>query len=223
MEEYAIVLTAIGGYLLGSIPFGLILSKIFLKTDIRKIGSGSIGATNVSRVNKKLAVITMLLDASKGALAGYLASIAIPYLYDSTLLDIAVMVDYITEYDFMMIGGLFAVLGHNFPVWLKFKGGKGVATTFGLIILLNPMMALYAFLIWITTVLISGYSALGAIVATVSVPFLGYEFLEGYDMVIYGLYILAALSLIRHQSNIRRLIKGQENSFWVKSSSKEKK
>ena len=139
-------LFGIGGYFLGSIPFGLVLCFLAGYGDIRKIGSGNIGATNVLRTgNKTLALLTVLLDASKAGLAAYIAKECCPnYAYD--LYGMPTTVSQLAA----LIAGTCAILGHNFPVWLKFKGGKGVASAFGFVLVLNPQIALLALLIWIT-------------------------------------------------------------------------
>jgi acyl phosphate:glycerol-3-phosphate acyltransferase len=179
------------GYLAGSIPFGLLLTRLTKAGDLRAIGSGNIGATNVLRTGRKgLALATLLLDVLKGALPTWLA---MRWLGP----DLAVLV------------GLGAILGHCFPVWLGFRGGKGVATAAGVVLALSPLimvlvLALFAVLVWLTR-----YVSLGSIAAALAAPLLAWTF-ELYQ--IRDLYVLlAVIILIKHQANIRRLLAGTEN------------
>jgi acyl phosphate:glycerol-3-phosphate acyltransferase len=180
-------------YLLGSIPFGLILTKIFLKADIRQIGSGNIGATNVMRSGKKgLAIATLLLDAGKGALAVWFAG-------------------YVYNHDASIIAGLFAVVGHIFPVWLRYKGGKGVATTLGVFFAINWAFALVVCGIWIGAFLVCRISSLSAIMAICYSPVAAY-LLDNYLTALLCLS-LAGLIIFSHRSNIERLLTGSEHKF----------
>lgn len=182
MEYLQTGLFLVLSYLLGSIPFGLILTKMAGLGDIRAIGSGSIGATNVLRTgSKKLALATLILDGGKGALALLLFGSNPWYL-------------------------LAAILGHNFPVWLKFKGGKGVATTFGGLLVLNPLLALCCGVTWLLTAIISRISSLSAIIAGIAMPIFGFFLDEN----VIALLILSVLAIYRHKSNIQRLLKGEE-------------
>src|SRR5215510_6720902 len=145
------IIAALLGYLLGSIPFGLLLTKLAGLGDIRSIGSGNIGATNVLRTGRKdLALATLLLDGGKGAVAVLLARM-------------------VSE-DLTVIAGGAAILGHQFPVWLKFKGGKGVATKFGTLIAVNWMVGLATCVVWFVTAVLFRYSSLSALVATAASP-----------------------------------------------------
>jgi len=190
-EEMEFALTIIGGYLIGSIPFGLILTRLGGYGDIRDIGSGNIGATNVLRTgNKKLALATLVLDAVKGA-----AAIGIAY--------------YFAGYDMAMVAGFFALLGHLFPIWLKFKGGKGVATALGILLALHPVVGVAACAIWLLTALITRYSSLSALVAVASVPAIAY-FLQADPNFIGLCGIIATLVFFKHRANIRRLIAHEE-------------
>jgi glycerol-3-phosphate acyltransferase PlsY len=182
------------GYLLGSIPFGLLLTRLAGLGDIRQVGSGNIGATNVLRTgNKPLAAATLLLDGGKGAgatliataLAGPLAGLA---------------------------AGLGAVLGHNFPIWLRFKGGKGVATTLGTLIAIAWPVGLSAGATWIAVAALSRYSSLAALVALGTAP--------AYALFVFdaphaaaAAAALAALAIARHHQNIRRLLNGTESKI----------
>ncbi|MBL6598586.1 MAG: glycerol-3-phosphate 1-O-acyltransferase PlsY [Alphaproteobacteria bacterium] len=181
---------ALFGYLLGSIPFGLVLTKMAGLGDVRNIGSGSIGATNVLRTGRKgLALATMLLDIGKGAVAVLIANIYGP--------DIAVLA----------AGG--AMLGHCFPVWLKFKGGKGVATAAGILLAIAPFVGLAAFGVWLVTVVTTRYSSLGALVAVIAAPILAY-YLANLQIAELAAF-MAVLITFRHHQNIRRLLSGTES------------
>lgn len=179
------------GYLLGSVPFGLVLSRIAGLGDIRKIGSGNIGATNVLRTGHKgLALATLLLDSGKGAAA--------------VLLVRAVFGDIAALY---AAGG--AVLGHILPVWLRFKGGKGVATTLGTLIAVDWIMGLVACAAWLAAALISRISSLGALSAMAAAP--AYAFLFGAQPGTGWLALfLAVVVWGAHHANIARLLRGQE-------------
>lgn len=185
------------GYLMGSIPFGLVLSKIFGYGDIRKIGSGNIGATNVLRTgNKALAFLTVLLDAGKGALAIYIVYIAFPgphYFWGPLLSSIV---------------GIGAIIGHCYPVWLKFKGGKGVATTLGTLLAAFPIAGVVACLTWLAVAVIFKISSLAALTAMVSAPIVVF-FVYGYKLAIV-VVLISALVFWKHRANIRRLLKGEE-------------
>jgi acyl phosphate:glycerol-3-phosphate acyltransferase len=180
---------AIVGYLLGSIPFGLIVSRAGGYGDIRNIGSGNIGATNVLRTgNKALAALTLLLDLGKGA-----AAVAIGWHWGEPS---------------ALIAGLGAVLGHMFTVWLGFRGGKGVATALGVLLTLAWPVAVIGFAIWLIAVVAFRYSSLAALVAAavsaVVAPFL----VDTATAILIA--IVALLVILRHHANIRRLIAGRE-------------
>lgn len=209
MIEYIVIFA--GGYLLGSIPFGLLLTKIAGYGDIRSIGSGNIGATNVLRTgNKKLALATLLLDGGKGAAAVLLAQ-------------------YAMTFDAAMIAALGAFIGHLFPVWLKFKGGKGVATTLGILIALMPTLGLACCALWLLTAFAFRMSSLAALVAIGLSPvvawFLTKDFSSTQNLpdgstiwlvnhhLNYLPYICAAMTILvfyKHKDNIRRILKGEE-------------
>ncbi|MSP83701.1 MAG: glycerol-3-phosphate 1-O-acyltransferase [Alphaproteobacteria bacterium] len=182
-------LSGLLGYLLGSIPFGLVLTRLAGYGDIRKIGSGNIGATNVLRTgNKVLAAATVLLDGGKGALAAYLGFRFGP--------------------DMAVIAGTAAVVGHLFPIWLRFRGGKGVATTLGVFLGLNPAVGALACAAWLAAFALTRISSLGSIVSLAVLPVLAYFVADRQTTEVAGL--LAVLLIARHHANIRRLLRGEE-------------
>ena len=209
-NDTLLLILGIGGYLLGSIPFGLVLCYIAGYGDIRKIGSGNIGTTNVLRTgNKTLALLTLILDAFKAGIAAYLAEKLVPntqlYIWGETT-DLSTIA--------ALIAGGCAVLGHNFPIWLKFKGGKGVASSFGLLLVLTPKIALLALAIWIFMVVMFRYSSLAAITAATLTPIITYFMTDKFYTICYVLLVM--LLLIRHHTNFVRLFKGQESKVKFK-------
>ena len=179
------------GYLFGSIPFGLVLTRLARKDDIRKIGSGNIGATNVLRTgNRTLALATLLLDSGKGAAAALTFGYFDPWAG--------------------LIGGGFSVIGHNFPVWLKFRGGKGVATTLGVLIALDWPVGIAVCTTWILIVSLFRISSLAALVALSISPIYAWWLTDDPGVIVLA-SLLAVLSLLRHRENIARLMKGQES------------
>ena len=183
------LIAAIAGYLLGSIPFGLILTKLAGLGDVRNIGSGNIGATNVLRTgNKGLAMATLILDGGKGALAVVLAGIYAP--------------------EAMLVAGGAAFLGHLYPVWLGFKGGKGVATFLGIALAVNWVLGLVCCAVWLATAALFRMSSLAALVAAIAAPLYA-ALMLGQDTML--LFIgLAALICLRHKDNIERIRAGEE-------------
>ena len=185
--EYLII--ALCSYLLGSIPFGFILTKIFLNKDIRDIGSGNIGATNALRTgNKSLAYATLILDISKAIM---------PVLY--------VKFNYP---DHIFIASLCAFLGHVFPIWLKFKGGKGVATYVGILFSINLTFGLIFIISWVITFVISKYSSLSSLVASMIIPIYLIIF-QNYNSIFF--IIIFVLIFYTHRENVKRL-KNKEES-----------
>ena len=185
-----ILLVFLYSYFLGSIPFGLILTKLFLHEDIRKIGSGNIGATNVLRTGKKfLAIMTLMLDVIKGFLTVYATSIYFN--------------------DFVYLAALICFIGHIYPVWLKFKGGKGVAVYLGTIIFISFKCAVIFGLIWIITLFIYKFSSLSSIISALFV-FIYSVFLNNFSL---SLYVIIAfiIMLYTHKENIMRLRNKTEN------------
>lgn len=185
-----IVLAAVIGYLLGSIPFGMLLTGVAGLGDIRHIGSGNIGATNVLRTgNKALAVVTLLLDLAKGVAA--------------------VLIGSIWGGDAMLAAAGAVILGHMFPVWLGFRGGKGAATGLGVLLALTWPVAAIAFAIWLAMLAIFHYSSLAALVATLAAVTLA-AFLTPAATA-YLIAGIALLVILRHHENIRRLLAGTES------------
>lgn len=211
MSIYTIfALCAAGGYLLGSIPFGLVLTRLAGYGDIRKIGSGNIGATNVLRTgNKTLALLTVLLDAFKAGFAAYLAYKIVPSA-DFVFCGFYTKLNIVAE----LVAGTAGILGHNFPVWLKFKGGKGVASAFGFILVTNWQIALIALGIWLVMAFLFRYSSLSALTAAASVPFITFFMAEPIYTIFYTAIVI--LLIARHHANISRLIKGQESKISFK-------
>lgn len=193
--SYGPVLALVFGYLLGSIPFGLLITRAAGLGDVRKIGSGNIGATNVLRTgNKGLAAATLLLDALKGTaavlIAGHFAS------------------------ELGLWAGLGAFLGHLFPVWLGFKGGKGVATYLGVLVALAWQVALIFAVVWLAIAFLARYSSLAALTAAIVVPIALYVLSTPQ---IAGLFALMSLIVImKHRANIERLLAGTEGKIGAK-------
>ncbi len=186
-----------GAYLLGAVPFGLLVTKLAGLGDIRAIGSGNIGTTNVLRTGRKdLALLTLLLDGGKGAVAVLIAANWGP--------------------DTALMAALGAVLGHLFPVWLKFKGGKGVATTLGVLLALSLPVGAAACASWVATAAVFRFSSLAALVSTASAPFFAWLFLQDLQAV-QMTAALAVLAWWRHHANIGRLLRGKEPRIGQKS------
>ncbi|MCK5375086.1 MAG: glycerol-3-phosphate 1-O-acyltransferase PlsY [Alphaproteobacteria bacterium] len=201
-----ILILFIVAYILGSIPFGLILTKVFTGQDLRKIGSNSIGTTNVLRTgNKILTAVTLLCDMGKGAVPilfvfGGLPSISQPFLdLSDFFIPIALTI------------GLGAIVGHCFPVWLKFKGGKGVATTFGVLLAAVPYSGLAALATWLIVAVTTRYSSLSALCAYITAPIVTF-FVYGSMPASISLAI-SILIWVRHKDNIKRLLNGTENKI----------
>lgn len=188
-------------YLVGSIPFGLIVAKLFGRGDVRKEGSGNIGATNVSRVAGPLAgILTLLLDGAKGAVAVLAAG---RYSNDNAM--------------WIVIAGLAALVGHCFPVWLKFKGGKGVATAAGVYLALCPPAFLGGLILFLLTAGFSRYVSLGSVAAAVAMPLLIYFLWAPHHapplVITFGALAVAVLIGYKHDGNLHRLVQGTEPKF----------
>ncbi|MFO1153037.1 MAG: glycerol-3-phosphate 1-O-acyltransferase PlsY [Rhodospirillales bacterium] len=190
---------ALAGYLAGSIPFGLLITRFAGVGDIRRIGSGNIGATNVLRTGRKgLAAATLLLDALKGALPVLLfTDAAAPGGWPP------------------LVAGFAAVIGHNFPVWLAFRGGKGVATTLGVLAGLAWPVGLAVAGVWLVTARVFRYSSLAALLALTSAPFWMLWLADGARAGLAA--VLALIAVIRHMDNIRRLAAGEESKIGAKT------
>jgi acyl phosphate:glycerol-3-phosphate acyltransferase len=199
------IIGLVGGYLLGSIPFGLLLTRAAGLGDVRSIGSGNIGATNVLRTgNKKLAAATLVLDCLKGTAAVVLAK----YLLGQTP---------------ALAAGLGAFLGHVFPVWLGFKGGKGVATYIGVLLGLMPILAAVFCGVWLLVAFLGRYSSLSALVASVAVLAASWMFASPFQSLTINppmtlvLTVMTALLYIKHRPNIARLTAGTEPKIGAKT------
>lgn len=201
MDILGFVLSAALGYLLGSVPFGLVIVNAAGLGDIRAIGSGNIGATNVLRTGRKdLALATFLLDSGKAAIALGLAKM----LFGETA---------------GYIAGAAAFVGHCFPVWLGFKGGKGVATFFGVLLLGLPITGLAAGAVWILTAIATRYSSLASLLAALSAPLTAFLLRDpdSWGIPVGFCCVLTALIFYRHQTNIARLLDGSEPKIGDKS------
>ncbi|MFK0688159.1 glycerol-3-phosphate 1-O-acyltransferase PlsY [Mesorhizobium sp. IMUNJ 23033] len=193
--SYGVILALVFGYLLGSIPFGLLVTRAAGLGDVRKIGSGNIGATNVLRTgNKGLAVATLLLDALKGTAAVLIAARFGP--------------------DFGLWAGFGAFLGHLFPAWLGFKGGKGIATYLGVLIGLAWQVALIFAVVWLAVAFLFRYSSLAALVAAVVVPITLYFLNTPQIASLFA--VMSLIAIIKHRANISRLLAGTEGKIGAK-------
>lgn len=194
---------AVVSYLLGSIPFGYLLVRVFRGEDVRQSGSGNIGATNVSRTSPLLGVVTLLLDAAKGSAGVLFAAFSCHGLAPPVV------------FREMSLAALCAVIGHMFPVWLKFRGGKGVATGLGSFAIIAPKAVLVGAVIFAAVLAISRYVSLGSIIAVTAFPF-GVFALHEYGNSWPALAFMSLVSLlviVKHRANIRRLLAGTENRF----------
>jgi glycerol-3-phosphate acyltransferase PlsY len=181
------------GYLLGSIPFGLLITRLGGTRDLRQIGSGNIGATNVLRTGRKeLAILTLVCDVLKGTLA-------------------VVVADHVGGQDLAILAALGAFLGHLFPVWLRFRGGKGVATYIGILIALAWHAAVVFCLVWLVVAAVSRYSSLAALVASLATPFFLWS--DGYQQEAQLFALFTVLLWVKHRSNLARLAAGTEGKI----------
>lgn len=185
-------------YLVGSIPTGYLIGKYFFNVDIKQLGSGNIGATNVLRnLGKKMGILTLLGDALKGVIPVVFAILFKPYPLNKSL---------------VFFCALSAFLGHLFPIYLKFKGGKGVATALGIYIVLFPLQVLYALIVFFLVVLKTRYVSLGSILAALSMPlFVSFSAKDTYQVALS--VIISALVIYKHKDNIHRLLEGRENKL----------
>jgi len=183
--------SAIAAYLIGSVPFGIITARLY-GVDLRSKGSGNIGATNALRViGRKAGALTLAGDVLKG-----LAAVSLGV--------------YLAGRDAGVVAAAAAVIGHDFPVYTGFKGGKGVATTFGVVLALEPLIALMAFIAWVVPVVLWRYSSLGAIISFGLLPLMSYVMKEGDRWFILLSVFMTTLAFIKHRSNIGRLVRGEE-------------
>ncbi len=186
-----LIIVAVYSYLLGSIPFGLILTKIFLKKDIREIGSGNIGTTNVLRTGKKsLAVATLVLDLLKGYF-----SIIITFFYFDNLISYSALICFV---------------GHIFPIWLKFKGGKGVATYLGVVLALSYKFFLIFGITWLVLSFLFRYASLSSIISSLIVFVYSYFFINNFSLI---LFIFFVIIIYTHRENIVRLKNSEESKI----------
>lgn len=199
----SLVLIAAASYLLGSIPFGYLLVRIFCGEDVRRSGSGNIGATNVSRKSPVLGALTLLLDAAKGFFAVQLASSFSPFLPGDPRIERA-----------MAASALLAIMGHMFPLWLRFRGGKGVATALGGFLRFSPTAVGVAIIIFLMVVLVSHRISLGSILTAALFPVSIFLLQRSRDPWVIAFIAASALLIIaRHHQNIRRLLSGAEPQF----------
>jgi glycerol-3-phosphate acyltransferase PlsY len=197
LEPTAIAALLICGYLLGSIPFGVIITRLGGAGDIRKVGSGNIGATNVLRTGRRgLALATLLCDGGKGAVA-----VLVAYLWAERAGTQSLVAE-------ALAGGA-AFIGHLFPVWLRFRGGKGVATFFGVLLAIAWPVGVLAGATWIAMAVLARVSSLAALTAAALAPLFAFAVHAGYPVIALSLF-MAALIFIRHHENIARLLKGEE-------------
>lgn len=197
MFQLDVLLSAIGGYLLGSIPFGLVLARLFGQGDIRQIGSGNIGATNVLRTGRKdLAFATLLLDAAKAGVAALVFS----HFFGQTA---------------GLFAGALALVGHCFPLWLKFKGGKGVATFFGVLLATAWPVGISAGAVWLLCAFVTRMSSLSALAAALAAPIIAA--MLGHEPVAIMAASLAVIIFVRHAENIGRILSGTESKIGSKN------
>lgn len=193
-------------YLLGSIPFGYLLVRTFRKQDIRTTGSGNIGATNVARSGAKgLAIATLLLDLGKGSVAVIAAFL---------IARNSGQFDRTQAFDLAMAAAVAAVLGHVFPIWLGFRGGKGVATALGVFLALSPLLAFAILLVFVVIFALSRYVSLSSIIAAAAVPLVAMLLWHNQSTIVRsGSIFIALLVILKHHENIRRLLAGTEAKF----------
>jgi glycerol-3-phosphate acyltransferase PlsY len=204
MNPYLIA--AAVGYLLGSIPFGYLVVRIFKGEDVRATGSGNIGATNVARKSPALGIATLVLDAAKGLAAVLVARALFSGPHQPLI---------------MTTAAFFAVLGHLFPVWLKFRGGKGVATSFGAFLLLTPKSILCLVVLFLLIAVALRYVSLGSVAVAVAFPLLAWAFHEYADQrQLIFVAVVSALIIWRHRQNIGRLAAGTESKLGAKAETK---
>jgi glycerol-3-phosphate acyltransferase PlsY len=191
-----ILISAVAGYFLGSIPFGYLLVRTFRGADVRTTGSGNIGATNVARTSPLLGLLTLVLDVLKGMAA---VSMALTLWPDTRTL--------------AFVAALAAISGHIFPIWLRFRGGKGVATGLGSFILLTPKAVLLAMAVFVILLAACRFVSLASVTAAVSLPLFTLVLREGSSAQIYMVAISSALIIVKHRANMERVLAGTEPKF----------
>ena len=210
MEIFSYVATALAAYFLGSIPTGY-LAGLCKRVDIRSVGSGNIGATNVFRTLGRAAGVAVLaIDAVKG----YVACKWVTYLAYEHLLPVAQRMAPARE-GLMILTGLAAILGHNYTCWLKFKGGKGIATTAGVLLGLMPWALATIFSMWLLVTLATRFVSLGSVAAAITLPFAAWGFYNSWNLSAVGT-VMCLLALYKHRTNIQRLLNGTESRISLK-------
>lgn len=219
MPVLAYIIVAVVAYLLGSIPTGYLVAEA-KGIDIRSVGSGNIGATNAMRVlGKPAGIFVMVVDCAKGWLVCFLGALIAAH-FTSRYYDMRSDADIVAQYKeelepFAIIAGIFVVLGHNYTCWLKFKGGKGIATTAGVYLALAPVALGIALAVFILTILVTRYVSVGSIVAAIVLPIAVWFTKE--NLLLESVTIaLCALAIYKHKSNIKRLMAGTESRFGKK-------
>jgi acyl phosphate:glycerol-3-phosphate acyltransferase len=206
------IVTALGGYLLGSIPTGFLVARA-RGIDIRAVGSGNIGATNAMRVlGKPAGIFVLFMDALKGYAAVVWIPMIVLKIFDVLTIDLEMS---------QIIAGIFAVLGHNYPCWLKFKGGKGIATTAGVYLALAHWALLIAVVVFILAVLVTRYVSVGSIAGAIALPATVWIMSPNHLLLGIVTTALGAMAIYKHKSNIRRIMAGTENRLGKKSSTPE--
>ena len=221
MPILSYILTALGAYLLGSIPFGYLMAKA-KGIDIRRVGSGNIGATNAMRVlGKPAGIAVLLLDAAKGFVAcAIMPAMLYDFFFASSWEDMFANQPLEFQLRVKLLAGIFAVLGHNYTCLLKFKGGKGIATTAGVYLALAPWALLVGVVIFILALLLTRYVSVGSIAAAVALP--ATVWIMAPQNIFLGIVTtaLGVLAIYKHKSNIQRLMAGTENRLGQKKESK---
>ncbi len=202
-------LAGIIAYLLGSIPFGLVLLRVFRGVDVRKTGSGNIGTANVARVAPGLGLWTLFFDSAKGLVAVLVAGEIARHMTDGSIRSVAVITG---------LSALLAIVGHVFPVWLKFKGGKGVATAMGAFLGLMPWAVLITVVLYVAIYAIWHYTSLASITAAALFPLIAGVMMPRVERPVLLPFLIAAslLIIVKHHENIRRLLAGTENRLDLK-------
>jgi acyl phosphate:glycerol-3-phosphate acyltransferase len=207
------IIVAVAAYLLGSIPTGFLVAWA-QGIDIRKVGSGNIGATNTFRAVGKIAgIFVLIVDALKG----FAAAKWLPVL----ILKISNIASADEIESLSIVAGIFAVLGHNFTCWLKFKGGKGIATTTGVYLVLAPLAIVVAFVVFVLAVLVTRYVSVGSMTASIALPITVWITMPHHLLLGIATAALGAMAIFKHKSNVRRIMAGTENRLGKKSSTME--